>query len=89
ALDPAHQHEVMDLVSSMVGPAIGALAVMHDVALAASWADRVMLLRDGRVMAAGEASLLCDAEVLSACYDMSSALSRQYARVNQQWLESR
>ncbi|MFK4752579.1 heme ABC transporter ATP-binding protein [Oceanobacter antarcticus] len=89
ALDPAHQHAVMHQVAAMVGPNIGALAVMHDVALAASWADRVMLLRDGRVMASGDASLLCDAEALAACYDMSLALSRQYARVNQQWLEGR
>ena len=89
ALDPAHQHTVMNAVSQLCQHRIGVLAVMHDVALAASWADRVMLLKDGCMIASGDVDLLADSSLMETCYDLPEALASQYARSNRHWLESR
>ena len=37
ALDPAHQHAIMSLANQFAQQGVAVLAVMHDVALAASW----------------------------------------------------
>lgn len=89
ALDPAHQHTVMNAVSQLCRHRIGVLAVMHDVALAASWADRVLLLKEGRMIASGSVELLADADLMEACYDLPENLAWQYAQSNRNWLDSR
>lgn len=53
ALDPRHQHRVMGLLRNFVGGGGGALAVLHDLALAAAYADRLVWMKDGRVVADG------------------------------------
>lgn len=53
ALDPRHQHRVMGLLRDFVGGGGGALAVLHDLALAAAYADRLVWMKDGRVVAEG------------------------------------
>ena len=53
ALDPRHRHRIMALVRSFVDTGGGALVVLHDIALAARFADRLLWLCGGRVVADG------------------------------------
>lgn len=53
ALDPRHQFRVMDLFRSFVSKGGGALVVLHDIALAARFADRLIWMQAGQVVAAG------------------------------------
>lgn len=53
ALDPRHQHRLMHLLRDFVRGGGGALAVLHDLALAAAYADRLVWMKDGRVVAHG------------------------------------
>ena len=53
ALDPRHQFRVMDLIRTFVEKGGGALVVLHDVALAARYADRIIWMKDGRIVADG------------------------------------
>ncbi len=53
SLDPLRQHEVMALIRDFADRGGGALAVLHDAALAARYADRIVLMRDGRIIADG------------------------------------
>lgn len=54
ALDLAHQHHVLACVRDFAAQrGIGVLAILHDLNLAAQYADRVLVLRDGRLLAAG------------------------------------
>jgi iron complex transport system ATP-binding protein len=41
---------------------------MHDLTLAAQFADRLVLLSDGRVIASGPPADVLDEKVLSACF---------------------
>ncbi len=53
SLDPAHQHLAMRLLRRGADDGRGVLAVLHDLNLAAAYADRVVLMAASRVVAAG------------------------------------
>ncbi|MFC7290425.1 ABC transporter ATP-binding protein [Hirschia litorea] len=53
ALDPRHQFRVMDLFSEYVKRGNGALIVLHDINLAARYADRFIWMKDGKISADG------------------------------------
>lgn len=52
-LDVRHQIALFDRLASAAGEGLAVLAVMHDLNLAAQYATRVVLMRDGRVLADG------------------------------------
>jgi len=52
-LDPRHQILVADLIRRFVNDGGGALVVLHEVALAARIADRLIWMKDGRIVAEG------------------------------------
>src|SRR5262249_53599604 len=52
-LDLPHQHDVLRLTRQLAGAGVGILVILHDLNLAAAYADRVVVLRHGRVCAAG------------------------------------
>jgi iron complex transport system ATP-binding protein len=54
ALDLRHQVELFDLVRALADEGRGFLIALHDLNLAAEYCDRVVLLVDGRIAAAGE-----------------------------------
>ncbi|ADD43523.1 ABC transporter related protein [Stackebrandtia nassauensis DSM 44728] len=68
-LDLRYQVEILDLARDLADDhdvAVG--VVLHDLNQAAAIADRVVLLRDGRVMADGEPREVLTSEHLSAAY---------------------
>lgn len=85
ALDPAHQHHIMAAVSHFADAGVGVIAVMHDLALAASWADRILLLKQGHALYEGAVSGLTSADLLASCYDLAPDLARRYAHSNHLW----
>jgi iron complex transport system ATP-binding protein len=52
-LDIAHQFDFMRKVRSLLAPDLVVIAVLHDLNLVAQFADRVLMLRDGKVLADG------------------------------------
>ncbi|KGM30734.1 ATP-binding cassette domain-containing protein, partial [Inquilinus limosus] len=53
ALDPFHQLQIMELLQARARAGAGVLVVLHDLALAGRFCDRLVLLQDGRVLADG------------------------------------
>jgi iron complex transport system ATP-binding protein len=53
ALDPFHQLQIMELLQARARAGTGILAVLHDLALAGRFCDRLVLLQDGRILADG------------------------------------
>ena len=88
ALDPAHQHSIMQRVGEFAGRGVAVLAVMHDISLAASWADRVLILRHGEVLACGGVELLADAQLLATAYALEAPLAQRYAQQNLGWMQA-
>ena len=67
ALDPLHQLQVMGLLRRKAAAGDGVVVVLHDLALAARFCDRLVLLDGGRVLAAGDpAAVLTDANLAAA-----------------------
>ncbi len=52
-LDLAHQFEALCLINKVTRQHRAALAAIHDIALAARHCDRLLLLSDGQIVAAG------------------------------------
>jgi iron complex transport system ATP-binding protein len=68
-LDIGHQAAVLALVRRLCrDEGKGALAVVHDLTLAAAYCDRLVLLRDGEVAAEGDAQTTLRREVLERVY---------------------
>ncbi|MBU8895593.1 ABC transporter ATP-binding protein [Corallococcus sp. H22C18031201] len=82
-LDVAHQVGTLARVRARVDAGLGAVAVLHDVNLAAAFATHVMLLRDGRVLSQGPVDAVLQREALEALYGlpMEMALAPSGARL--------
>ncbi|MBY4678297.1 heme ABC transporter ATP-binding protein [Marinobacterium arenosum] len=70
AMDLRHQHLALHLLRQRVAAGVGVLAVLHDPVLAAQYADRVVLLKEGRVLADGAPREVLDSANLSALYGL-------------------
>ena len=69
ALDLAHQVRVMDLMEQLKREAgVSILMVSHDVNLAAMYADRLLLLKEGRIVAVGTPRQVMTYEILESVY---------------------
>jgi iron complex transport system ATP-binding protein len=64
----AHQVGALERVRARVDAGLGAVAVLHDVNLAAAFATHVLLLREGRVLAQGPTEDVLRPERLEALY---------------------
>lgn len=70
-LDPAHQLEVMALLRDLAAQGRIVVVVLHDLALAARFADRAILLGEGRVLADGPPETALDDAALARAYGVS------------------
>ncbi|WP_394939124.1 heme ABC transporter ATP-binding protein [Psychromicrobium sp. YIM B11713] len=68
ALDVRHQQTALQLCRRIASEGGAAVVVLHDLDLAASYSDRMVLLEHGRVIAAGPPEQVCRAELLSRVY---------------------
>jgi iron complex transport system ATP-binding protein len=69
-LDLRHMTEIMRLVRRMadeLGKRV--VTVLHDINFAATWSDRIVAMRDGRVVADAPSREIMRPEVLQAVYD--------------------
>lgn len=65
ALDLAHQHHLLSLTRELAKTwGVGAMAIVHDVNLAARHADRMALLANGRILASGAPREVMQAELI-------------------------
>ncbi|MBL8531375.1 MAG: ABC transporter ATP-binding protein [Hyphomonadaceae bacterium] len=75
-LDPAQALGMAHILRARAASGGAVLFSTHDVALAAGIADRVVLMRSGRVMAAGAAEQALTPDALAAAYGRSGRLTR-------------
>lgn len=69
SLDPRHQIGLLRAVSTLAHEEhVAALAVLHDVNLAASWCDRLLLLAAGEVVAEGPPAEVLTPDCLEQVY---------------------
>lgn len=74
ALDPRHAFETMAIVKEFCGGGGGALVTLHDLSLAARFADRVLLLQEGRVIADGPPAEALTPSLLAQAFGVQARL---------------
>jgi iron complex transport system ATP-binding protein len=75
-LDARAQGEIFEVVRELAAAGVGVLVVVHDLTLAATYCDRLVLLDGGRVVAAGVPSGVLTAEVIRNVYGERVAVIR-------------
>jgi iron complex transport system ATP-binding protein len=70
SLDPRHQHAVLGLARALAGEGRSVLAVLHDLGLAAAYADRVGVMHRGRLVRCGPPAEALEDDLLEAVYEV-------------------
>lgn len=76
ALDIGHEMELFELLRELVADGLGVLVITHQLNLAARYADRMVLLDGGRVMAEGRPEAVLRADVVSKVFAWPVAVTR-------------
>ncbi len=69
SLDLKHQHEVLGLLQELKEEGLCIILALHDVNMAARYCSHCLLLKEGRLLAAGGIDIL-DADLLKALYEV-------------------
>lgn len=69
ALDIAHQHRTLGLAKQLASGGSAVIAVIHDLNLAAQYADKIMMLNGGKMAAQGTPEQVLKPSVIKAVYN--------------------
>ncbi len=72
ALDPAWQLRILALLRARAQAGVCAIVVLHDLTLAARFADEIVLLSGGRVLAQGPAETVFTPQLLAHAYGIEA-----------------
>ncbi len=75
SLDPAQQTQVMALCRSLATAGLTVVLVLHDLNLAAAWADTLVVMAKGKVRATGAPSEVLTDEMLASVYGWTSRVN--------------
>jgi iron complex transport system ATP-binding protein len=71
-LDIKHQLQVMDLISSLK---LTVLAALHDLNIAATYCDRIYVIKDGRVVTSGTPGEVLTPQLLRKVFDVHAEVT--------------
>ncbi|ATE54231.1 ABC transporter ATP-binding protein [Actinosynnema pretiosum] len=73
-LDLTHQYQLLELLAGLRDGGRTVIAVLHDVNQACRYADHLVAMRDGRVVAEGAPSAIVDAALVREVFDLPSVV---------------
>ena len=73
ALDPAQQLAILTLLRDLAAQGVGILAVLHDLPLASRFCHRLILLRQGQVLADGPPGIVLADQPLAEAFGIAAA----------------
>lgn len=81
ALDLAHQFRLMRLLQDIAREGRRVVVVLHDLTLAAQWADEIAVLHDGRLVAQGPPGAVVTAGLLRDVWRVRASVSGDPPRI--------
>jgi iron complex transport system ATP-binding protein len=81
ALDLGRQQQALELIDSLRGDGLTVVSTLHDLTLAGQYADRLVLLDRGAVVAQGVPEDVLSVENLESYYEASVRVVREEGRV--------
>ncbi|MFE0677925.1 ABC transporter ATP-binding protein [Streptomyces sp. NPDC058867] len=73
-LDITHQYQLLGLLSALRDEGRTVIAVLHDINQACRFADHLVAMRDGHVVAEGNPADIVDAELIKHVFDLPSVI---------------
>lgn len=73
-LDIKYQYRIMELVKEFVNEGNTAIIVLHDLNIAAEFADEILMMKNGKILKKGSVYEVFDPEILTQCYDLPSVV---------------
>ena len=74
SLDIYYQHQLLQLLRDLIGERIVIIAVLHDLNLALQYADRMLFIKDGALMAEGPVLSVVRPELIRDVFRMETRL---------------
>ena len=81
ALDPQHQFRILDLIRSYVDTGNSALIILHDINLAARYADQLLWMKDGEIVARGSVKDSLSPERIEQVYNIQAEIKDGHVRL--------
>ena len=81
ALDPYYQLQFMDLFAGLAAEGNGVVLVLHDLALAARYCDRILLLHEGQVESVGTPADVLTQSGLESVYRVKTITGSESGRL--------
>ncbi len=79
-LDLAHQHRILETARRAAERGVGVMAILHEINLAAMYADRIVVLRGGRLAAEGVPVDVLTEAIVRHNFDLSVNITRHPTR---------
>jgi iron complex transport system ATP-binding protein len=74
SLDLAHQHATLEVARRFAGQGTGVVAILHDLNLAAMYADRICMVKSGRLHAEGSPREVIRPDHIAAVYSITASV---------------
>jgi iron complex transport system ATP-binding protein len=71
SLDLCHQFDLLDTARTQADSGVAVLAVLHDLNLAITYADRLVVMKEGRIVAEGAPADIMSAQLLADVFAVS------------------
>ncbi|GLS46593.1 heme ABC transporter ATP-binding protein [Methylobacterium brachythecii] len=76
SLDLRHQSAILDAVDLLRRDGVGVVAILHDLNLAAAYADRLLVLKEGRLVAGGTPSEILRDDLIAEVFGVRWPVGR-------------
>ena len=81
-LDVKHQYKALEIIKKFTQKANSAIVVLHDLNLAAQFADKILLMKSGKVSAYGTPEEVFTAENISNAYNFPCTICQHPVNAN-------
>lgn len=75
-LDPSHQHAALLIARDLARDGAAVLVVLHDINLAAQYADRLVMMKGGRLVTEGTAEQVVTAQTMKDVFGVGAEIIR-------------
>jgi len=75
SLDPAHQFDVLERLKNYATAGNGVIIVLHDLTQAARFADDIIVMKDGAILAAGPCNDVMNKKIMAQAYGVEVQIS--------------
>ncbi|HET6254741.1 MAG TPA: heme ABC transporter ATP-binding protein [Puia sp.] len=74
SLDIRYQHQLLQTARSLVSDTMVLIVILHDLNLALQYADRIVFMKEGRIVAAGDSPGIVTSGLVREVFDVSAHL---------------